>query len=1066
MTRTPELQDVSYDAQPRLLIVLVTHNGQAWLADCLHCLRSQLYPRIDLVIVDNGSDEQVTSIVGRYAPQAELVRSERNLGFGAACNAALEASSRTSGAEYFLFMHDDVCLEPEACSMLIVSALETGAGVVGGKGFDWTHQEALVEVGMTADQFCAPYSGLEQGEIDQGQYEKRKETLYVSNACLLVSRELVARCGLWDGAYFALGEDLDLCIRAQVAGFKVIVAPQVRYRHAEALVNGLRRTTGLPSLGVMARSNQLRTIAKNASLPWMLFSLTGCVLLGAIRMIALVAVRRFKEVPDYPKALVDFLRTLPDIKVRRKAVQKRRKVPDRKVRGLMVKDSHRFRVQLERRLRQWEQGTVALGARTLSQLSLPELRRRLNLFLSQPSTISIGVVVLVLIIAMRQLVFGPAIASGSLWPFPGSSVRLLSDYVAGWRNTGLGTEAAAPPAYPIMWLVSVLGLGSALLSQKLLVVLLVGCGLFGIFRLVKASTATRPALILALCIYSLGPVVQAMVSGADLGALAMFAGAPYLLGIVLSMLPPGPARPESPSARPQLAAGADVLIAGAARMALIGLAVVALGPSNFVSITFLLLSAAGYYALSLAGTANPWTRVRWVLLAIPLLALVLMPWSLEGLRPSGPILGPLFSGTGGSYYPLWQEWTTAGMLLLTPRGGLGALVVGAIIIGVLTLASPARRAESRMLAVLLLGFGIVGGLVAHGVLAPPAASPAMWLTIPLGMVALMAGHLVAGIQEELPKHAFGWRHKFAIPLVSLVVGAGFLIGWVPQLVSWDRPAATFAGGTGEFSSSIASFLKSTAQEVGDFRVLWLGTRWADPIRSGLPSRSGTDYFLTGADGLTMLDGVYPPPAQGELRLDGLIAALMGNRLHLAGHLMGPANVRFVIVDTEDRRTMRAMSRQRDIALEQQQSGVAIFRNLQWLPRASLPPGSMTEAITAPRHSDAALMLTDWSGGRSIPSRSRSTFSIGLPRTLHSQVLLGDNHNKAWKATLGGERLKHFQAVGWANRFDLPEGARGELKITFGGNWVRLLWLAVQVVVLLAVITMARTVSAPARLKAV
>jgi hypothetical protein len=193
---------------------------------------------------------------------------------------------------------------------------------------------------------------------------------------------------------------------------------------------------------------------------------------------------------------------------------------------------------------------------------------------------------------------------------------------------------------------------------------------------------------------------------------------------------------------------------------------------------------------------------------------------------------------------------------------------------------------------------------------------------------------------------------------------------------------------------------------------------------------------------------------------------MRKELHLAGHLLAPANVRFVIVDTNDRATLAALSRQRDIALEQQQSGVAMFRNLQWLPRASLMPGGLNEAMEAEGNSDTALMLADWTGGRELPSRSRSSFSFQVPRTRHNYLLVGDNFNRAWKASVEGERLPHKQAFGWTNQFELPRDARGEIKVYFGGNWVRILWLLLQVVVLLAVTTMAASIKGPPRLRAV
>ena len=160
------VNETMFSSDPRVLVVLVTHNGGPWLASSLESLRFQIYPCMDILVVDSGSSNEAAPTVARYAHNAEVVWSKRNLGYGAAANAGLESSGRTSAADYFLFMHDDVVLDREALSMLVETASTTGAGVVGGKGLDWERPEVLVEVGMSADQFCIPYSGLEEGEID------------------------------------------------------------------------------------------------------------------------------------------------------------------------------------------------------------------------------------------------------------------------------------------------------------------------------------------------------------------------------------------------------------------------------------------------------------------------------------------------------------------------------------------------------------------------------------------------------------------------------------------------------------------------------------------------------------------------------------------------------------------------------------------------------------------------------------------------------------------------------------------------------------------------------------
>jgi len=242
--------------------------------------------------------------------------------------------------------------------------------------------------------------------------------------------------------------------------------------------------------------------------------------------------------------------------------------------------------------------------------------------------------------------------------------------------------------------------------------------------------------------------------------------------------------------------------------------------------------------------------------------------------------------------------------------------------------------------------------------------------------------------------------------------------------------------------------------------LWLGKRWVDPVRASAIHIKGPAYFLTSSAGLNMLNIEQPPGSLGEARLDRVISGLYESRLHLAGHLLAPASVRFIIVDPRDEASMSALRTQRDFALEQQQADIAIFRNLQWLPRAVLAPANLVGPVKS--GSDRNLMIVKWSGGRRLPSRSPTSYRGELPRTRHSQILLAENYNKSWHAKVGKLKLTQAKAFGWANRFELPPDAKGQIRIRFAGRPIRILWLALQVLIILVFLAMARS-SKPAQI---
>ena len=85
--------------------VIVTFNGAAWIERCLSSLfEGSLAPRV--YVVDNDSSDDSAAIVAAKFPQAVLIRSARNLGFGVGNNLGI-ARALADGAQYVLLLNQD-----------------------------------------------------------------------------------------------------------------------------------------------------------------------------------------------------------------------------------------------------------------------------------------------------------------------------------------------------------------------------------------------------------------------------------------------------------------------------------------------------------------------------------------------------------------------------------------------------------------------------------------------------------------------------------------------------------------------------------------------------------------------------------------------------------------------------------------------------------------------------------------------------------------------------------------------------------------------------------------------
>ncbi len=145
------------------------------------------------------------------------------------------------GASHFVFCHDDVAPEPDAIYQLVEESFRSNAGVVAPKLVSWDDPGRLLHVGMAVDKGGAVVDRVEPGEVDHGQHDAVRDVFLAPGGCTLVRADLFAELGGFDPDIFAMGEDLDLCWRAQIAGARVLVAPQARVRHLEVLASGQRR---------------------------------------------------------------------------------------------------------------------------------------------------------------------------------------------------------------------------------------------------------------------------------------------------------------------------------------------------------------------------------------------------------------------------------------------------------------------------------------------------------------------------------------------------------------------------------------------------------------------------------------------------------------------------------------------------------------------------------------------------------------------------------------------------------------------------------------------------------
>jgi GT2 family glycosyltransferase len=214
-------------------VVIPSWNSLGLLPRCLGSLSDQGV-EIELLVVDNGSTDGSLEYLEREGvPHVSL---PRNVGFAAAMNLG---ASRVSSAAV-LALNADTALEP-ACAGRLLDALE-GNPALGGvqprilqlEGDDGSLPDVAAARLYSAGQaLLADGRAVEEG-AGEGQvapFLRGREIFGVCGAACLLRRELFADLGGYDETYFSFYEDVDLNVRARIAGWSFAYVPEAVVWH-------------------------------------------------------------------------------------------------------------------------------------------------------------------------------------------------------------------------------------------------------------------------------------------------------------------------------------------------------------------------------------------------------------------------------------------------------------------------------------------------------------------------------------------------------------------------------------------------------------------------------------------------------------------------------------------------------------------------------------------------------------------------------------------------------------------------------------------------------------------
>ena len=209
---------------PRTHVFVLNYRGRDFLAACIQSLQT-IEPPVGgwkCVVIDNDSDDGSVAMLRDRFPELELIRNEGNLGYAGGNNVGIRAAIR-QGAEFVALLNMDLRVHPRWLSELVAAADANAAAALLGSRI-LTEDGRLVEFDGRQFDPVTTSGGYSYSRVTASS-DRPYEAPYACGAALLLRLQALRDVGLFDPAFFAYHEDVDLALRCWLLGRKVLQVP-------------------------------------------------------------------------------------------------------------------------------------------------------------------------------------------------------------------------------------------------------------------------------------------------------------------------------------------------------------------------------------------------------------------------------------------------------------------------------------------------------------------------------------------------------------------------------------------------------------------------------------------------------------------------------------------------------------------------------------------------------------------------------------------------------------------------------------------------------------------------
>ena len=198
---------------PKVSIIIVNYNGKELLQKCLDSLLKVNYDNFEIILVDNNSTDGTVEFITKNYPSLIIIKLDSNKGFAEPNNVA----AKISKGKYLLFLNNDTVVTPNFISEM-VKVMETDKKIAICQSLLLKPDGSVDSSGDFIDHLGVVYNS--KTKIDE-----IREVSSAKGASMLVRSDIFEKLDGFDQKFFVTFEDVDLCWRSWILGYRVLIIP-------------------------------------------------------------------------------------------------------------------------------------------------------------------------------------------------------------------------------------------------------------------------------------------------------------------------------------------------------------------------------------------------------------------------------------------------------------------------------------------------------------------------------------------------------------------------------------------------------------------------------------------------------------------------------------------------------------------------------------------------------------------------------------------------------------------------------------------------------------------------